>query len=339
MVEKYFRNHITRLKPYSTARDEYSGPPGVFLDANENPFGHGLNRYPDPRQQALRQAVAGWKKVDVQSVFVGSGSDEIIDLLIRLFCEPGKDSVLILPPTYGMYEVAAAAHDVGVEKIPLRPDFRPDVEKILQTEARLLFLCSPNNPTGNFVEAKVLETILQGFDGMVAVDEAYIDFAAGGSALPLLEKHQNLVVLQTFSKAFGLAAARVGMAFAHPVVVGALDRIKLPYNLGELSARAALKAINNRKKVENQVRAVVRYRERLAEQLGKLSCVDKVFPSEANFLLVRFVDARAAFDHLIRQGIIVRDRSQQPLLEGCLRITVGTAAENKKLVEALKILK
>ncbi|MCE1201507.1 MAG: histidinol-phosphate transaminase [Bacteroidia bacterium] len=338
MVERYFRKHIQGLKPYSTARDEYSGPPGVFMDANENPFGQGLNRYPDPRQLTLRNALARLKGVNEAAVFVGSGSDEIIDLLIRLFCEPGKDSVLILPPTYGMYEVASAAHDVKVEKILLAPDFQPDVEKILKSEAKLLFLCSPNNPTGNLINPEIVEAILKGFNGIVAIDEAYIDFSVGDTSIGLLDKYHNLIVLQTFSKAFGLAAVRVGLAFAAPAIIAAFDRIKLPYNLGDLSARAALRAIERKDKKAKQVQAIVRYRNALAAQLGRLPCVDKVFPSDANFLLVRFVDARTTFDHLIARGIIVRDRSGQPLLGGCLRISVGTAQENRKLIEALKLL-
>lgn len=324
--------------PYSTARDEYSGPPGVFLDANENPFGQGLNRYPDSRQQTLRKAVARLRGVNETGVFVGSGSDEIIDLLIRLFCEPGKDSVLILPPTYGMYEVASAAHDVKVEKILLMPAFQPDVEKILHSEAKLLFLCSPNNPTGNLIDPQIVEAILKGFKGVVAIDEAYIDFSAGGTSIGLLDKYQNLIVLQTFSKAFGLAAARVGLAFADPAIIAAFDRIKLPYNLGNLSARAALRAIERKDKVAIQVQTIIRYRNVLAQQLQELRCVDKVFQSDANFLLVRFVDGKTAFNHLIARGIIVRDRSGQPLLGECLRISVGTAKENKKLIEALKLL-
>lgn len=338
MVEQYFRKHIQGLIPYSTARDEYSGPPGVFMDANENPLGQGLNRYPDPRQQTLRNAVARIKGVDEVAVFVGSGSDEIIDLLIRLFCEPSKDSVLILPPTYGMYEVASAAHDVKVEKILLAPDFQPDVEKILQSEAKLLFLCSPNNPTGNLINPEIVEAILKGFKGIVAIDEAYIDFSAGGTSIGLLDKYQNLIVLQTLSKAFGLAAARVGLAFAAPAIIAAFDRIKLPYNLGDLSARAALRAIERKVMVEKQVQTIVRYRNALAEQLGRLPCVDKVFPSDTNFLLVRFVDVKAVFNHLIARRIIVRDRTGLPLLGGCLRISVGTAKENRKLIEALKQL-
>lgn len=338
MVEQYFRKHIQGLIPYSTARDEYSGPPGVFMDANENPFGQGLNRYPDPRQQTLRNAVARIKGVNEAAVFVGNGSDEIIDLLIRLFCEPNKDRVLILPPTYGMYEVASAVHDVKVEKILLAPDFQPDVEKILQSEAKLLFLCSPNNPTGNLINPGIVEAILKGFKGIVAIDEAYIDFSAGGTSIGLLDKYQNLIVLQTLSKAYGLAAARVGLAFAAPAIIAAFDCIKLPYNLGDLSARAALRAIERKVKVAKQVQTIVRYRNALAEQLGRLPCVDKVFASDANFLLVRFVDVRTVFNHLIARGIIVRDRSGQPLLGGCLRISVGTAKENRKLIEALKQL-
>ncbi len=338
MVEQFFRKHIHNLKPYSTARDEYAGPPGVFLDANENPFGRGLNRYPDPRQQALRLAVSRMKGIAPGQVFAGNGSDEIIDLLIRLFCEPGRDNVLILPPTYGMYEVAASAHNVQVTKIILKPDFQPDIEKILLSDAKLMFLCSPNNPTGNLINLEMVEKLLAKFKGIVVIDEAYIDFAEHGSVLGMLKDHPNLVVLQTFSKAFGLAAARVGLAYAAPAIIEAFDRIKLPYNLGNLPARAAMQAIEAKNKVALQVQTIVRSRKYLADQLEKLHCVEKVFPSDANFLLVRFVNVKSVFTHLIAQGIIVRDRSSQPLLDGCLRITVGNRQENKRLLAALKQL-
>lgn len=338
MINRYLRPHILKLVPYSTARDEYHGPAGIFLDANENPFESRLNRYPDPRQQALRKAVADNRNISHEMVFAGSGSDEVIDLLIRSFCEPGSDKVLVLPPTYGMYAVAATVHNVAVEEIVLNADFQPEVDKVLCSDARLLFLCSPNNPTGNLVERSRIETILDQFNGIVVVDEAYIDFAPGKSAIALLDTHPNLVVIQTFSKAFGLAAARVGLAFAHRSIIDVFDRIKLPYNLGNPSASAALKALGRTKQIENQIKAIIRNREILAQQLAMLDCVEKVFPSDANFLLVRFVDAARVFAHLLKQGIIVRDRSRQPLLEGCLRITVGTAAENRRLIETLKMI-
>ncbi|MBK9290926.1 MAG: histidinol-phosphate transaminase [Bacteroidetes bacterium] len=338
MIESYFREHITRLVPYSTARDEYKGPPGTFLDANENPFGNGLNRYPDPRQTALRETIAQLKGVHSSKVFVSSGSDEVIDLLIRLFCEPRKDKVLILPPTYGMYAVAASVHNVDVEEIVLGADFQPDVERIIQSGAKILFLCSPNNPTGNLMSREYVETILQQFGGMVVVDEAYVDFSPEGSFLPLLESFPQLIVMQTFSKAFGLAAARVGMAFAAPAVIKALDTIKLPYNLGNPSAKAALAALSRREQVLRKVEKIIRYRDQLASQLIELHCVVRVYPSDANFLLVQFVDASAVFTHLLNHGIIVRDRSRQPLLEGCLRISIGTGKENKKLLNVLKMI-
>jgi histidinol-phosphate aminotransferase len=338
MIKKYFREHIAKLVPYSTARDEYSGPPGIFMDANELAFGGELNRYPDPKQLALRQLAAKTKHVNPEMVFVGNGSDEIIDLLIRLFCEPQKDKMLILPPTYGMYAVAAKAHNVEVEEILLKADFQPDVAKVLLSDAKLVFLCSPNNPTGNLMDVVAIEQIAKGFDGIVVVDEAYIDFAPGKSLLPLLNKFSNLVLIQTFSKAFGLAAARVGMAMAHPEIIQALDTIKLPYNLGNPSAFAALAALRMRGNITRQVRRIVRYRDELAFQLAHIKCVEKVFHSDANFLLVRFVDAQSVFRYLLKHGIIVRDRSQQPMLQGCLRITVGTAAQNRRLIEILKTM-
>ncbi|HMM12518.1 MAG TPA: histidinol-phosphate transaminase [Bacteroidales bacterium] len=338
LPDKYFRPHILSLEPYSTARHEYNGPAAIWLDANENPYKSGLNRYPDPKQSELRKAISQLRQINADQVFTGSGSDEIIDLLIRLFCEPHKDKVLVLPPTYGMYAVAAAVHNVAVEEIMLTADFQPDVEKVLKSDAKLLFLCSPNNPTGNVMDSKDIELILRGFDGIVAVDEAYIDFSPESSVLKHLDTYPNLVVMQTFSKAYGLAAARVGMAFAHRSIIAALDRIKLPYNLGDLSARAAINALRKRKHVEQQVQTIVRNRENLSKKLQQLACVEKVFPSDANFLLVRFVEHKKIFAHLIAKGIIVRDRSHQAALSGCLRLTVGTKADNERLIEALKTL-
>lgn len=338
MIERYFRKHVLNLVPYSTARDEYKGPPGIFLDANENPFKTRLNRYPDPKQLALRQAVAKLKGLNIDRVFTGSGSDEVIDLLIRLFCEPGRDKLLVLPPTYGMYAVAAAVNNVDVEEVVLNADFQPDVGKVLKSAAKMVFLCSPNNPTGNLMDVGYVMQILQNFKGIVVVDEAYIDFAPGRSLLPLLNNYQNLVLIQTFSKAYGLAAARVGMAFADPAIIKALDTIKLPYNLGNPSALAAIAALGKLEKFALQVQRINRYKNELAAQLEQMPVVANVFHSDANFLLVRFVDAHAVFTHLISHGIIVRDRSHQPLLEGCLRITIGSAAEIRRLIKTLKMI-
>jgi histidinol-phosphate aminotransferase len=339
MLKTLLRPHIFNLTPYSTARDEYSGEARVFLDANENPYGDGLNRYPDPRSDELRSIIAKIRGVEKSQVFVGNGSDEAIDLIIRAVASPGE-AIAITPPTYGMYGVAARTNGVGVFSAPLKKDFSLDFELIkiaADNGAKALFLCSPNNPTGNQLPLADIQRVLDLFPGLVVVDEAYIDFASGPSAVGLLESRDRLVVLQTMSKAWCLAGARVGMALASRELIGVLNRIKLPYNVNQLSQSAAIKRLLDIESFKSQVRSIIEERERLRSELtDKIAGILEVFPSEANFLLVRCERPCELFKGLQSSGIIVRDRSKEPLCDGCLRITVGTPRENDELIEVIR---
>ncbi|MFC5408069.1 histidinol-phosphate transaminase [Larkinella bovis] len=348
------RPHILTLTPYSSARDEYTGKEGVFLDANENPYGSTLdgstldgfgsedhfNRYPDPHQLAIKERLAPIKGVRPTQIFIGNGSDEPIDLLVRATCVPGQDSILIMPPTYGMYEVSAAINDVALIKVLLTPDFQLDVPAVLaaiQPRTKLLFVCSPNNPTGNLIDRKSILTLLENFSGLVVVDEAYIDFARSQSFTELLDQYPNLVVLQTFSKAWGLAALRSGMCFASEAIIEVLNKIKPPYNVSGPTQSLLLKALNHLDAKDAMVARILAQREELVANLLNLPLVRHVYPSDANFLLVKFDDPKAVFDSLIDQQIIVRDRHRVKRCDGCLRITVGTEAENDQLLSALKV--
>ncbi|WP_266366886.1 histidinol-phosphate transaminase [Tellurirhabdus rosea] len=337
------RPHILALTPYSSARDEYTGKEGVFLDANENPLGSATdgsyNRYPDPYQTAIKEKLAPLKGVRPSQIFLGNGSDEPIDLLVRATCQPGHDSILILPPTYGMYEVSAGINDVPVIKVPLTPDYQIDVPSVLkavQPTTKLLFVCSPNNPTGNLVDREAILTLLENFSGLVVVDEAYIDFAEMESMTALLDQYPNLVVLQTFSKAWGLAALRLGMCFASEELIRILNKIKPPYNISAPTQKLALLALGRVAEKDRMVADVLDQRTVLHEKLLASPLVRRVHRSDANFLLVQFDEPKAVFDFLIDHQVIVRDRSKVTLCEGCLRITVGTAAENNRLLEMLK---
>ncbi len=337
-IEKLVRENIRSLSPYSTARDEYQGTPGVFLDANESPYpgALGLNRYPDPRQKALKARVSALKGLPVANIFLGNGSDEAIDLMYRIFCTPGKDNALVIAPSYGMYTVAAGINDIQLRSIPLGPDFSlPEAAIREATDAytKLLFLCSPNNPSGNAFDPAQLERLIAGFPGIVVLDEAYADFSAKGSLRARVCQYRNLVVLQTFSKAFGMAGIRLGMAFADAYVIELMNRVKYPYNISQPAQDAAWKALGSTP--EEEVAEIVRERERLADRLPAFPFVHKVWPSDANFLLVRVDDADALYGFLLEQGIIVRNRSRVKGCEGCLRITVGTPAENEKLLTSL----
>ena len=339
-VAKRVRPNILSLVPYSSARDEYSGREGIFLDANENPNDNGLNRYPDPRQRELRQQVALRFGSEPDQVFVGNGSDEAIDLLIRIFCEPRQSRMLTLSPSYGMYAVAAQIQDVGVDAFLLNDDFTLDEDRLLAVagqDTQIIFLCSPNNPTGNQIPLTQIENVARKFGGIVVVDEAYADFATGSSAIRLINKYPNLLILRTFSKAWGLAAARVGMAFADPFIISLLDKVKYPYNISSPAANEILQKLKqDPSTVDQSVREIIGQREWLREQLGVKPCVKTVFPSEGNFLLVKVIDARTMYQYLSDRHIIVRDRSKQPLCDNCLRITVGTAEENQRLLDALE---
>ncbi|SHF22279.1 histidinol-phosphate transaminase [Pedobacter caeni] len=339
------RENIKNLRPYSTARDEYKGQASVFLDANENGYGSPLdqnyNRYPDPLQLDLKDALSKIKGVPIENTFLGNGSDEAIDLLFRAFCEPGKDNVIILPPTYGMYEVSANINNVEVRKVNLLPSFQLDLEKIAEAideNTKLIFICSPNNPTGNSIIRTDIETVLANFNGLVVIDEAYINYAKQRTFIPELTEYPNLVILQTFSKAWGLAALRLGMAFAARPVIDILNKVKPPYNINQATQDLALKALENIGQVNDWIKVTVSERESLSQELASLPLVKKVYPSDANFILIEIIDALKTYDELVEQGIIVRDRSKVTLCEGCLRITIGTTQENQILLEALKAL-
>jgi histidinol-phosphate aminotransferase len=334
-INNLVRKNILSLKPYSSARDEFSGSDGVFLDANENPFGE-LNRYPDPHQKELKLGLSEVKSVPVSSIFVGNGSDEVIDLTFRIFCNPGIDMALIFTPTYGMYEVSAEINDVELVKVPLSESFQIDFKalgKYLNNEnLKLIFICSPNNPTANSLEN--IERVLQEFKGMVIVDEAYIDFSKAGSLLSKIEQYPNLIVMQTFSKAWGLAAARVGMAYSNDLVISFFNKVKPPYNVSALNQKAALKALQNVEEFENRKSIILEQRTWLQNQLADLPVVVRLYPSDANFLLVEMTDANRIYNELVNQKVITRNRHS--VVKNCIRITVGSPDENRKLIKALK---
>ncbi len=346
-IQALARKNILELKPYSSARDEFSGQAKIFLDANENAYGAPLksavdfHRYPDPHQKRLKEKIAQLYKLPEEQIFLGNGSDEAIDLLFRVFCEPKRDAVILTPPTYGMYEVCAQINDVPVTNVPLTRDFQLDLaalKQALQPAAKLMFLCSPNNPTGNAFPRQEIEQILEWFNGILVVDEAYIDFSPQKTVFPLLKHYPHLVILRTFSKAWGSAKIRLGMAFGSRPVIELLNKIKMPYNVSGLTQEAALQLLEKVPEKDAQIETILRQRERLAQALAALPVVEKVFPSDANFMLVRFKQAREVFRHLTTRGIIVRDRTSVLHGENCLRITVGTEQENAKVIEALREL-
>ncbi|MCX2484156.1 histidinol-phosphate transaminase [Pedobacter sp. MR2016-24] len=345
-IKNLQRENIKNLRPYSTARDEYKGQASVYLDANENSFGSPLpenfNRYPDPLQLDVKDAISKIKGVPIEHTFLGNGSDEAIDLLFRAFCNPGKDNVIILPPTYGMYEVSANINDVEVRKVDLLPGFQLDLEGIAEAideNTKLIFICSPNNPTGNSIIRTDIETILANFKGLVVIDEAYINFSRQRTFIQELTEYPHLVILQTFSKAWGLAGLRLGMAFASTVVIDIMNKVKAPYNISQSTQDLALEALKNIAQVNEWIKLTVAGREQLSADLAALPMVKKVYPSDANFILAEVDDASFTYNALVDQGIIIRDRSKVTLCEGCLRITVGTPQENDILLTALKSLK
>ena len=336
-IKNVTRNNIFRLTPYSSARQEFTGEANIWLDANENPFETEVNRYPDPYQIALKTAISNLKKIPVSQIFIGNGSDEAIDLLFRAFCEPGEDKSYIFPPTYGMYEVSANINNVETVKINLAADFEiPECSAILkQIDSKgLLFICSPNNPTGNVYALETIAEIASNFKGLVVVDEAYIDFSNRESAISLLEEVPNIVVLQTMSKAYGVAGLRLGMAFANEQIITVFNKIKPPYNVNSLSQMEGLKTLQNRTKVLEQIELLNSEKAVLVELLKQIPSVKKVYPSEANFLLVEFKDSNKIFTTLRSKGIIIRNRTLQ--IKNCLRITVGSPEQNKVLINAIK---
>ena len=342
-LDKLLRDNIRRLVPYSSARDEFKGEATVFIDANENSLGSPLtkwyNRYPDPHQWKIKEVLATIKGVAPGHIFLGNGSDECIDLLFRAFCVPGKDNVIINPPTYGMYEVSAHINDVEVRRAVLLDDFQLDLvhlETLVDEHTKIIWICSPNNPTANSMNRQDIEVILNNFSGLVVIDEAYINFSRHRSFIQELGDYPNLVVLQTMSKAWGLAGLRVGMAFASQAIIEVLNKVKPPYNISESTQELVLKALEEVGQVNDMIRILVQLRERLAADLAALPVVRKVYPSDANFLLVKTDDARGIYEYLLHAGIVVRDRSKVELCAGCLRITVGTEEENRELLMALK---
>lgn len=335
------RTNIKNLKPYSSARNEFSGDAMVFLDANESPFNQPYNRYPDPLQHKLKDRIAVIKHCKPGQIFLGNGSDEPIDLLFRAFCEPGRDNVISIDPTYGMYQVAADINKVEVRKISLKDDYSFSADGLLaaaDSNSKLAFVCSPNNPTANLLDKVEMLKLIQNFKGLVVVDEAYIDFAPGESLLPELEKYPNLLILQTFSKAWGMAGVRLGMAFASPEIIHILNKIKYPYNINVLTQKKALKLLKKESDKNAWVDILLRERNKLSEKLKSFPFVVRVFPSDANFVLVKMHDARGIYDYLVENGIVVRDRSKVVLCEDSLRITVGSPEENEILLEKLNDL-
>ncbi|MEX0593791.1 MAG: histidinol-phosphate transaminase [Balneolaceae bacterium] len=343
-LDEMVRPNIQALAPYRSARDDFET--GLLLDANENSYGSpfpeasGLNRYPHPIPKELRTRIAKWRDVEPEQVFTGVGSDEAIDLLIRIYCEPGKGSILTTPPTYGMYNVSAKIHNITVHEIPLTASFQVQTEAILE-KARterpsILFLCSPNNPTGNDLDRTQILKLIELFPGLVVVDEAYIDFSKQESMAPMVRQYPNLVVLQTFSKSFGLAGIRLGLAFAAPNVINWMLKVKSPYNINTLTARMALKAFDHMEMIRFHIAELRKERERVANALGKLVAVETVFPSQANFLLFRIRDAEQVWKTLTEQGIIIRYRGNEPGCTNCLRATIGLPDENDRLIRALQ---
>ena len=340
-IEQLLRKNILNLKPYSSARDEYTGEEGVFLDANENPFNSPYNRYPDPYQRKLKDKIANLKNVEASQIFLGNGSDEPIDLLFRAFCEPGEDNVVSIDPTYGMYQVAADINNIKVKKVLLKDEYQLDVDGLLSAaneNSKILWLCSPNNPTANCFPKTDIVRLIEEFDGIVVVDEAYIDFAPENSFLPEIDNYSNLVVLQTFSKAWGMAGIRLGMAFSNESIIKVLSKIKYPYNVNILTQQKAIELLDkNIEKVNEWVNLLLSERELLGKEIENLSFVKHIYPSDANFLLVKVDDAKKTYKFLADKQVIVRDRSSVALCDGCLRITIGSQEENTALISALKL--
>ena len=342
-INNIIRQNIKILKPYSSARDEFQGEASVYLDANENSFGSPLeqsyNRYPDPLQFEVKKRLSEIKGVPPRHIFLGNGSDEAIDILFRSFCNPGVDNVILVPPTYGMYEVSANINDIAIKRVPLTEDFQLNLEGIAEAiddKTKLIFICSPNNPTGNSINREDVETVLANFNGIVVIDEAYINFSRQKTFIQELTEYANLVILQTLSKAWGLAGLRIGMAFASEEIIEVMNKVKPPYNINEASQQLALKALQNIDLINLWIRETLAERDKLVIELKDFDFVLDIYPSDANFILVKTTDPKGIYNYLVGKGIIVRDRSKVELCEGCLRITIGTPEENITLIQTLK---
>ena len=337
------RENIKAIIPYSSARDEFTdfNTEMVFLDANENPFETQVNRYPDPQQQSVKQLLSEQKDVPKTNILLGNGSDEVLDLLFRVFCEPNKDNIITLPPTYGMYNVLANINAITTKDVFLTSDFQPAVVQILaaaDANSKLLFLCSPNNPTGNSFNTFEVESLLKTFMGIVVIDEAYIDFSETNSWLDRLDEFPNLVITQTLSKAYGMAGIRLGVCYASAEIISVLNSIKPPYNVNQLTQLRAIERLKNLEKVRTEIELIKTERTRLIKELEQINFVKKIYPTDANFVLIKVDDANKRYDQLIASGIVIRNRSKQVLCDNCLRLTIGTSEENKRLIETLKTM-
>jgi len=340
-IQDLIRPAIKALKPYSSARDEFQGVPAdmVFLDANENPFENGVNRYPDPQQGKLKTILSEIKGIPSKNILLGNGSDEVLDLIFRAFCEPNQDNVIILPPTYGMYEVLANLNAIAIIKVDLDESFQPNVDAILRagnSNSKILFICSPNNPTANSLESKKIEKLIKNFNGLVVIDEAYIDFSNETSWLSRLNEFPNLVVTQTLSKAYAMAGIRLGICYASPEIITVLNTIKPPYNINELTQKKAIELLSIKDLAKSQIQDILKERILLIEELKNITFVSKIYPSDANFILAKVDDANKRYKQLVEKGIVVRNRTTQVGCENCLRFTVGTSEENQKLIKTLK---
>jgi histidinol-phosphate aminotransferase len=340
-IQDLIRPTIKALKPYSSARDEFQGNSDdmVFLDANENPFENGVNRYPDPQQRTLKYLLSTIKGVTQQNILLGNGSDEVLDLIYRTFCEPNQDNIITLPPTYGMYSVLANINAIEIKSVQLDADFQPKVEDILNvanSNSKLLFLCSPNNPTGNSFEVKSIERLIDEFKGIVVIDEAYIDFSNKESWTSRLNEFSNLIITQTLSKAYGMAGIRLGICYASEEIISVLNRIKPPYNVNILTQQKAISQLEQQGLTQNQVTNILKERDLLITKLESIDYISKIYPSDANFVLVEVDDANKRYDQLIDKGIVIRNRTTQPGCENCLRFTIGTPKENRTLIDTLK---
>jgi len=342
-INNLIRSSVKNLRPYSSARDEFKDfdKDMVFLDANESPFNNGLNRYPDPQQCKVKVMLSQQKDIPTQNILLGNGSDEVLDLILRAFCEPVQDNVIMLPPTYGMYEVLANINAVGIIKVELTVDFQPNVEQILKASnqnTKALFLCSPNNPSGNSFNPNDVECLISNFKGLVVIDEAYIDFSEQSSWLERLREFPNLIVTQTLSKAYGMAGIRLGICYASAEIISTLNKIKPPYNVNELTQEKAMECLLEREKVNQDITIIKQQRELLLSELETTDFISKIYPTDANFVLVKVDDANKRYNQLVANGIVVRNRTNLPLCENCLRLTVGTPEENQKLINVLKAI-